>query len=449
MMKLRHKITLAATLLICGTMQAEEPVWTVDSCMAYAVEHNRTVRQKELQTDIDQLDKLEAAGNFLPGVSARTSAAYNFGRSVDPETNLYNNVSTFQNGYALEASLPIFQGGSLVQEVKRAKAAILLGKAELQEARDNAALNTFQAYIDALYFYGAAELARKKLAESDSLVYKTRLQEELGLKGRADVLQVEAQRATDAYQLTKQENDYATALLTLKQTMNLPSDRELRLDNSMVSIPAIDYEPLDATTDESTILTALSVNPTLRQAEMNRRITLIEQKKAWAGILPSISLAGSLSTSYFKELHKSGYPSFGTQFDANLGRYVGVSVSIPIFSRFSGTAGIRRARLNHRIACEKYEEQRESLQKLVQQAVNDRRGFLKESMQMEKKVEADSLAYEVTLRKFEEGLMTSLDLQNSASQLQESRMLLLQSRLTYLLKCRLVDYYQGKDIIRK
>lgn len=68
---------------------------------------------------------------------------------------------------------------------------------------------------------------------------------------------------------------------------------------------------------------------------------------------------------------------------------------------------------------------------------------------MEKKVEADSLAYEVTLRKFEEGLMTSLDLQNSASQLQESRMLLLQSRLTYLLKCRLVDYYQGKDIIRK
>ena len=128
---------------------------------------------------------------------------------------------------------------------------------------------------------------------------------------------------------------------------------------------------------------------------------------------------------------------------------MGVSVSIPIFSRFSGTAGIRRARLNHRIACEKYEEQRESLQKLVQQAVNDRRGFLKESMQMEKKVEADSLAYEVTLRKFEEGLMTSLDLQNSASQLQESRMLLLQSRLTYLLKCRLVDYYQGKDIIRK
>lgn len=68
---------------------------------------------------------------------------------------------------------------------------------------------------------------------------------------------------------------------------------------------------------------------------------------------------------------------------------------------------------------------------------------------MEKKVRADSLAYHVTRRKFEEGLMTSLDVQNSASTLQQSQITLLQSKLTYVMKCRLVDYYKGKEIIRR
>lgn len=63
---------------------------------------------------------------------------------------------------------------------------------------------------------------------------------------------------------------------------------------------------------------------------------------------------------------------------------------------------------------------------------------------MEKKVSSDSLAYHVTRRKYEEGLMTSLDVQNNAATLLESETLLLQSKLTYLMKCRLVDYYKEK-----
>lgn len=96
---------------------------------------------------------------------------------------------------------------------------------------------------------------------------------------------------------------------------------------------------------------------------------------------------------------------------------------------------------------EQYEAQKEELQKLVLQAVQDREGYLKESLQMERKVSSDALAYRVTRRKFEEGLMTSLDVKNNAATLLESQTLLLQSRLTYLMKCRLVDYYQGKELV--
>lgn len=448
-MKRYRKITVLLFLAVgCGLAATAQEAWDVDRCMSYAVKHNRTVKQRRLEADNYRLDRLKAIGSFLPGISASAGVQYNFGRSVDPETNIYNNVSTFNNSYAAEASMTLFRGGSLVNEVRRSKAALLLGKAALQEAQDNTALETFQAYIDALYYYGTIRLAEKKLAESDSLLYKTRRQEELGLKGRADVAQMEAQQATDAYNLTHQRNRYETAMLTLKQKMNYPAGDSLLLNTDILDIQTFESIRLTDEHPQDVLRIALSVNPTLRQSEMNKQVARMNRKIAWANVLPTISFYGGISSSYYKELHNHDYPDFKTQLDNNLGEYFGVTMSIPIFNRMSGSISLRQARNNYRIACEQYEAQKEELQKLVQQAVQDREGYLRESIQMEKKAASDSLAYHVTRRKYEEGLMTSLDVQNNAATWLESETLLLQSRLTYVMKCRLVDYYKGENIIK-
>lgn len=348
----------------------------------------------------------------------------------------------------MEASIPIFRGGSLINQVRKSKANLLLGKAALQEARDNTALETFQAYIDALYYYGTTRLAKQKLAESDSLLYKTRRQETLGLKGMADVAQMEAQQASDAYNLTHQQNLYETAMLTLKQKMNFPIEEALLLDTCLLEQSTLEQEQLAIEHADNVFRLALNCNPVLKQAEMQKQSANMDRKISWSSFVPSISLYGGISSSYYKELHQTGYPPFHTQFENNFGSYFGISMSIPIFNRLSGIANMRQARNNYRIAAEQYEAQKEELQKLVQQAVQDREGYLKESIQMEKKVASDSLAYHVTRRKYEEGLMTSLDVQNNAATLLESQTGLLQSKLTYLMKCRLVDYYKGQDIIR-
>lgn len=449
---MKRNITIKKSFLLlaclCNLSLTAQEVWDVDRCMAYAVDHNRTVKQRNLEADNYRLERMKAIGQFLPGVSGSVSAQYNFGRSVDPETNTYKSESTFNNGYSMEASISIFRGGSLINQVRKSKANLLLGKAALQEARDNTALETFQAYIDALYYYGTTRLARQKLAESDSLLYKTRRQEELGLKGMADVAQMEAQQATDAYNLTHQHNLYETAMLTLKQKMNFPSEDSLILDTCLLEQSAFDQIQLATEQAEEVFRLALTYNPTLKQAEMQKYAAKMDRKISWSSVVPSITFYGGISSSYYKELHKTGYPPFATQFENNFGSYFGISMSIPIFNRLSGIANMRQARNNYRIATEQYEAQKEELQKLVQQAVQDREGYLKESIQMEKKVTSDSLAYHVTRRKYEEGLMTSLDVQNNAATLLESQTGLLQSKLTYLMKCRLVDYYKGQDIIR-
>lgn len=445
-MKIKQAILSAACL--CSLSLTAQDVWNIDRCMGYAVEHNRTVRQRELEADNYKMDHLKAIGQFLPGINAGVSVQYNFGRSVDPETNTYISKSTFNNAYSMEASLPIFQGGSLINQVRKTKANVLLGKAAVQEAHDNTALETFQAYINALYYYGTSRLARKKLADSDSLLYKTRIQEELGLKGQADVAQIEAQRATDSYNLTHQQNLYETAMLTLKQTMNFPASDTLALDTTLLEGSTADHMELTQEQADEVFRQALSLNPTILQAEMAKKAADMNRKMYWGNLVPSITLFGGVSTSYYKELHRTGYLKFSDQFNNNFGSYFGISMSIPIFNRFSGIASLRQARNDYRISCEKYEAQKEALQKLVLQAVQDREGYLRESIQMEKKVASDSIAYHVTRRKYEEGLMTSLDVQNNAATLLESETNLLQSKLTYLLKCRLVDYYKGKELIR-
>ncbi len=442
---LRHGLAMLFATACITAAQAQD-VWTVDRCMQYAVSHNHAVRQSELELKNNSLDKLKAFGSFLPQVQGSVSAQYNFGRSIDPETNTYNDVTTFNNYYNLAASIPLFSGGSIVNEVRRSHAAALMGKAALQEQKDNTALETFQAYIQALYCRGTVRMARQKLAESDSTLYKTRIQEEVGLKGEADVAQMAAQQATDAYNLTKQENLYATAMLELKQKMNYPADEPLLLDTTLLDSRVIDGADLERICADDVWQAAEHNNPTLQKSGYNARALKMELHKAWADVMPSLSVSGGYYTSYYKQLHKQ-YASFGDQFKNNHGSYFSFNLSIPIFSRLDAITGIRKARNNYRIALEQLDEQRTELHKLVQQAVQDRDGYLKESMQMEKKEESDALAYRVTRRKYEEGLMTGLDVQTSSATWLDSQASLLQSKLTYFMKCRLVDYYSGGTII--
>jgi outer membrane protein len=117
-----------------------------------------------------------------------------------------------------------------------------------------------------------------------------------------------------------------------------------------------------------------------------------------------------------------------------------------LFNRLQTVTNIRKAKNNYRIACEAYEQKQLELKKLSQEAWQDWQGYLKQTVQMEKKVEADSLAYQLTRRQFEEGLSTAIDLHTTSAQLMNSKATLLQCRLMAMVKEQLVRYYKGEQI---
>ena len=215
----RTFITLAL-LLTAGGVGAQEMALTADDCMRYAVEHNHDIRISQLTQDTRRAERTGAIGAFLPSVNGSIGAQYNFGRAIDPETNTYTNVSTFYNGYSVQATLPVFDGFQRINQLRAAKASLLMGSSQLRAQQDELALQVFEAYCNVLYYQGTVKMAEEKREQSRLTLRQTQVMAEVGQKSEADVAQMEAQLAGDDYEITRQQNELSTAMLTLKQLMN-------------------------------------------------------------------------------------------------------------------------------------------------------------------------------------------------------------------------------------
>ena len=82
----------------------------------------------------------------------------------------------------------------------------------------------------------------------------------------------------------------------------------------------------------------------------------------------------------------------------------------------------------------------------ITQAVLDCEGYAKEVEKMASKVESDSLAYHLSYRKYEEGMLSTFELRTSSNTLLDSRIRLLQMQMMYIIKRKLVNYYKGEGI---
>lgn len=429
---------------------AQEKMWTLDECMRYAVENSPAVKKQIYTHNTYKAEYAASVASFFPSASIGVNAQYNYGRSIDPKNNTYNNISTFNNAYQLSASIPVFRGGELINQWRLSKLNKKAGRNDIEKQKDDLALQTMEDYMNVVYYQGTIRIAAEKLEESTRTLYKARRQEELGLMGKADVAQIEAQVAGDDYSLTHQQNLYNIALLKLKEDMNLPADLPLEVDTLLAekSYMALKESP------EDIFDYAAETNPTALQADFQWKANKMQYLIAKGRLLPTISFQAGVSTNYFKDLKSDvtdpGYEPtvpFSSQFKNNRGEYLSFTLSFPLFDGLSRVTNMRRARNNMRIAYETKMEVLRQLQTAVEQAILDKEGYAKETIQMEKKVQAETLAYQVTLRKFEEGLMSSLDVQTSSNTLANSKADLLQRKLMYLLKSKLVDYYKGKPLI--
>ena len=426
--------------------------WSLDDCMKYAVEHATEVKREVVNARQRKQDYQHAVAGFLPTVTGGVQGQYAWGRNIDPETNTYNNVTTFNNYYQLYAELNVFDGFATINALKQAKLSRDYSATAMRKIQDDRAIDVMQKYVDAAYAEASIQIASEKLNESKRMLDKMKRLYELGEKGRPDVVQMESQVAEDEYNFTHQENVAKQSLLALKSAMNFPVDEELKIlikeeqnlkltsDNKEVSESGVNYE---------TVYQGFqNISPDLKSAEYEVERARYDYKIAKGRLLPSLSLGGGISTNYYKNLSQKGqYDGFASQFRNNQGEYLALTLSIPIYNS-DRWHSVKKARNDWQLAQVNLEETRRKLHDQIAQAVMDAEGYAKELHQMQKKVASDSLAYRMSSRKFEEGMLSTFDLHTAAQTLLESRIKELQMQMLLIIKQRLVAYYQGENLIR-
>lgn len=409
---------------------AQQP-WSMNRCVAYAVEHATDVARRQLELRQRQADSRTAWLDFLPSVEAQVNGQYSWGRNINPETNTYNNVTTFNNYYQISASMLLFDGGRTLNAFRQARLAKTGAATAVERAQDERAVEVMAKYVDAVYTQRSIGLAEEKLRDSQALLKKTRRLFELGEKSRPDVVQLESQVAEDDYNLLHQQHAARKALLALKSAMNYPTADTLVLDDGLAEDGGQEVQHFHSGGGTATV----------RMAEYSVENARLEWHVRRAELLPSLRLGGGFSTNYYKNLSEKGnLAPFGVQFHNNMGEYVYLTLSIPVFSP-STWRKARQAKTAYRLAQWEVADERRKLADAIAGAVMDRDGYAREVAQMGRKVASDSLAWHLSHRKYEEGMLSTFDLHTAGQTLLESRIRLLQMQMMLVLKQKLVDYY--------
>ncbi len=425
-------------------LAAQSLPMTLDDCMAYAVEHSTSVGKKMNALDDAQQDYNSSVASLFPSLSASVSGATNFGRSIDPETNNYTNVSTFSNSYGISGSMPLFSGLQGVNTVRAAKVARERGAHDLQISRDEVAMQTMKAYIDVLYYIGTVKIAQQQLEDSRLMLKEAQKLYEIGRKSAAEVAEVESQEANYDYLLTEQQNNLALAKIRLCEIMNYPQDKELNIDEN------IDLEFVNMLTPMEDVVTyALNNNAKVISAELNTSYSKFNYKKIKGYYYPSLYLYGGYNTSYFVNMeNQAAYDAFLNQLRNNVGSYIQVGLSIPIFSGLNIRTSTRQAHNAWRNAELDAIAVRNAVESEVTQSYQQMKGFAKQYLLGQKKVEAAQLAYDGIAAKFEKGLVTAIDLQTASTTLLQAKSDCLRSKLQYVIEYKMVEYYNGGDLVK-
>ena len=437
---------MLATGLCCFAAMAQEQApsaMTLHDCMEYAVSNSTKMRIQQAAIGDAQIDRRDAAlALFTPQISAQTYAYYNFGRSIDPQTNTYFNTTSFHNNYGVSAGYDLFDGFKAVNNYKISKTGMLIADSQEKQVEADICLAVMEAYYNVVYYKRLSDVYEEQVAVAEQALTKAKRQEELGQKGHADVIQMEADLADRQYDLTNTWNIYQSQKMTLADLMFWPVDEELNIDTSM---PMWQIEPVAT---ESVVDFALEHNPGIQIASWQELNAKRELNTAKWSLLPTVGLYAGWSTSYYTYQGSTTNP-FWNQFKNNGGEYVELSLSIPIWNRMSKHSAISRKQHALDKATAELDQKRRDVESEVRRAIQDRDGAATAYQQAQRKAEVQAEAYMLNLKKLEQGLISPLEFQTANNNYLKAQADEMNSLFKYLIKQAVVRYYNGVEYVNQ
>ena len=408
--------------------------WTLEQCTSWALEHNLTVAQQEINRERSAVEKNTADWSWTPGVSASAGENWSFGRGIGGN-NTYERGNTASTSFNLNSSMTLFDGLATPERIKLARLNLESATADLEKARDDIRVSVARAYVQILYNYEILDVAREQL-KIDSL-HVVRLQ---GLfdNGKASAAELSQQKATEAQSrltLVQSAGNIRASLLDLAQLLEFHS-----WEGFSIVRPKVTFSDRMLPDPDDIYAEALGVRPLIRAEELRLKGTEKQIQIAKAAYFPTLSLNGGLGTNYYTSFKTTG---FWDQLGNNFSQYVGLTLSVPIFSRFTIRNGVRTAKLRHGSQEIRLQQAKNNLYKEIQQAWN---AAVTARAKHESTLQATAAAqdaFELTKAKYENGKATNTEFNEALSRLVKAQSNALQATYECLYQTSLLEFYRG------
>lgn len=415
--------------------------WNLQECLDWALEHSLTVKQSALNVAQREIQLNTAENSWLPNVSGSANESISFGRGLTAD-NTYTSANTTSTGFSIGGAMNLFDGLATPNNIALSRLNLEAAVADLERARDDISVAVARAYVQVLYDYEIVDVARKQIELDDAQVARLEALAATGKAAQAEVSQQKASRAQSGVTLVQAENNLRLALLDLGQLLEFPSS-----EGFAVVRPEVDVDGIVLDLPERIYADAVDIRPAVRAEEIRLEGTGRSLRIAQAAQFPSLSLSGGVGSNYYTTSN-ADYPqdTFWNQLSHNFSPYIGVSMNIPIFTRFQTRNNIRSARLNQELQQIQLDKVRQSLYKEIQQAWSNAVAAEAKYRSSAEASTAAEDAFRLVQAKYENGKATITEFNESRNQLLKTRSDRVQATYEYLFQSKLLDFYRGSAL---
>lgn len=471
-------IILFVSLTSTAFAQEGAKVWTLRECVDYAVANSLDVKRSVYGRETGEINAFQSKMQMLPTVNGNASYGYNWGRNIDPTTNAFIEQRITSANMSVSGSLLLWNGFRQYYSMRQNQTEFNALSEDLIKAKNDVILNVINLYMTVIFNKELLGNAQSQLSSTQQQLDRTRKLADAGSVPRGNVLNLDAQNATNELNLIQRENALNLSLLQLKQALQLPASTEMD-----VEVPTAEIERdliLDQSADEI-FSAAVMLMPEIKAAQLRKKSAEYSLRSARGSYYPRISMNGSIGSVYSDArlqfvpngqvdvlTSQIGYVqgtnspvfrdvatpqgsleevSFKKQYNDNLGRSLGFSLNVPIFNGYATRSNVQRSVIAREQSHINAVQLENNLRQSVETAVNDAVAAHRTFLSAERQVSARDEAFRMTKQRFDAGAANFVEYQVAENDLFQAKSDLLRAKYDLLFRKKLLDFYQGKPIL--
>jgi outer membrane protein len=443
-------ILLILSLFCCLKLKAQDSTlvgktirWNLEQCITYAKKNNIQINSLRLSQLTSQQEYLLAKAARLPSLSA--SATQNFEHSkrnsgrVDANGNIIggggSGVTAF-GSYGVNSSITLYNGNYINNTILQKNLAVQSANLSILQQENDITLQITQAYLTILLDKENIIFDTDQLNTSKAQVDLEQKRYNVGSVARSALIQLQAQQSTDQYTLTSAKNAERGDLLTLKELLVLPSD----MDFDIMRPDTIIHSD-SVTAFHETEQIALNGRPEVKNGELGVKIAQYDVEKARAGYKPTLTAGASLNSNYV-----SNDGSFPTQLNNNFNQQVGLTLSVPLFTKRVVKTQVEEAKIQVDQAQLDLRNTRITLSQSVERAFINVENSKSQYAAALEQYKYNKESYRIASEQLKVGVANPVDLLLQKTLFVQAQQIFIQAKYNELLTLKIYDFYRGIPI---